>query len=177
MILFFSPQSHMQSCMQELINVLPDFMKDRLALPQQQQQQIKNEADSTTTSNVIQESTTILPELSYQQNSNPASPDLVCKEVVFPLTEEGCFSEEDSLLSNPPTSQKAFEEIQNSSQTLRKRYTSEYGSESEASSSSSLSRSSSPLSAVDIFSEFDTNVLQKSYPEETYGNMMVTSMI
>ena len=137
--------------MRQIDSILPDYLKAPPA-------EVPVSPDSTSSSNIVR------PSLPMEQDSGADStqiaespdPDLACSE----------------LLSNDSTLCTEEEEVDESgyfgasSNSVEKGITTtKQRSDSGETSSSSGSRSSSPLSAVDIFTDFSTNVLQRAYAE------------
>ena len=137
--------------MRQIDSILPDYLKAPPA-------EVPVSPDSTSSPNIVR------PSLPMEQDSGADStqiaespdPDLACSE----------------LLSNDSTLALSEEEVDESgyfgatSNSVEKGITTtKQRSDSGETSSSSGSRSSSPLSAVDIFTDFSTNVLQRAYAE------------
>ena len=137
--------------MRQIDSILPDYLK---APPRPTELPVS--PDSTSNSNIVRPSP-------MEQDSGADStqiaespdPDLACSE----------------LLSNNSTLALSEEEVDESgyfgagSNSAEKGITTTKQRSDSGETSSSGSRSSSPLSAVDIFTDFNTNVLQRAYEE------------
>ena len=135
--------------MRQIDSILPDYLKAPPA-------EVPVSPDSTSNSNIVRPSP-------MEQDSGADStqiaespdPDLACSE----------------LLSNDSTLALSEEEVDESgyfgagSNSAEKGITTTKQRSDSGETSSSGSRSSSPLSAVDIFTDFSTNVLQRAYAE------------
>ena len=138
--------------MRQIDSILPDYLK---APPRPTEVPVS--PDSTSNSNIVR------PPLPMEQDSGADStqiaespdPDLACSELLSndsTLCTEGSEDESGYFGASSNSAEKGIT-------TTKQR------SDSGETSSSSGSRSSSPLSAVDIFTDFSTNVLQRAYAE------------
>ena len=138
--------------MRQIDSILPDYLK---APPRPTEVPVS--PDSTSSSNIVR------PSLPMEQDSGADStqiaespdPDLACSELLSndsTLCTEGSEDESGYFGASSNSAEKGIT-------TTKQR------SDSGETSSSSGSRSSSPLSAVDIFTDFSTNVLQRAYAE------------
>ena len=137
--------------MRQIDSILPDYLK---APPRPTEVPVS--PDSTSNSNIVR------PSLPMEQDSGADStqiaespdPDLACSELL---------SNDSTLCTGSEDESGYFGASSNSAE--KGITTTKQRSDSGETSSSSGSRSSSPLSAVDIFTDFSTNVLQRAYAE------------
>ena len=136
--------------MRQIDSILPDYLKAPPA-------EVPVSPDSTSSSNIVR------PSLPMEQDSGADStqiaespdPDLACSELLS----------NDSTLCTGSEDESGYFGANNSNSVEKGITTTKQRSDSGETSSSSGSRSSSPLSAVDIFTDFSTNVLQRAYAE------------
>ena len=136
--------------MRQIDSILPDYLK---APPRPTEVPVS--PDSTSNSNIVR------PPLPMEQDSGADStqiaespdPDLACSELLS----------NDSTLCTGSEDESGY--FGASSNSVEKGITTTKQRSDSGETSSSGSRSSSPLSAVDIFTDFSTNVLQRAYAE------------
>ena len=136
--------------MRQIDSILPDYLK---APPTSE---VPVSPDSTSNSNIVR------PSLPMEQDSGADStqiaespdPDLACSELL---------SNDSTLCTEGSEDESGY--FGASSNSVEKGITTTKQRSDSGETSSSGSRSSSPLSAVDIFTDFSTNVLQRAYAE------------
>lgn len=152
---------HIELCMRQIDSILPDYLKapPSTATPVS--------PDSTSgSSNIVRPSP--MEEDSGADSTELAAespdPDLACSELLSndsieddeeEVDESGYFGNSDRR--TPEEGQTTFSGKELSKSGMKQR--------SDSGETSVSSRSSSPLSAVDIFTDFSTNVLQRAYAE------------